>query len=91
MSYTLSYHPDVLLDLKRIPNPAKTRIRQAIESRLTTMPQSHARPLRGTLKGYWRLRVGDYRVVFLVKGNEVIILGVIHRKDVYTLIWQRVN
>ncbi len=35
-----------------------------------------------TLKGYWKLRVGDYRVVFKVSGQEVWILGIINRKEV---------
>jgi len=31
------------------------------------------------------LRVGDYRVVFKIVGNEVWIFGIIHRKDVYEM------
>jgi mRNA interferase RelE/StbE len=40
-------------------------------------------PLRGTLKGYWKLRVGDYRVVFKVAGQEVWVLTILHRRDVH--------
>jgi len=36
-----------------------------------------------TLRGYWKLRVGDYRVVFKIVDEEGWILGVIHRKKVY--------
>ena len=36
-----------------------------------------------TLKGYWKLRVGDYRVVFRVVEKEVWVFGIINRKDVY--------
>jgi mRNA interferase RelE/StbE len=42
--------------------------------------------LRKTLKGYWKLRVGDYRVVFKIKGNEIVVLAILHRKDVYNVV-----
>lgn len=61
----------------------RSRIRRAIETRLTTEPHKYGVPLRRNLKGYWKLRVGDYRVVFLVEGEEVFVLIICHRKDVY--------
>lgn len=70
-------------DLKSIPAATKTRIARAIESRLTTDPARYGAPLAGTLRGYWKLRVGDHRVVFKVVGEEVLILAIVHRKDVY--------
>lgn len=48
-----------------------------------TVPHQYGEPLRKTLKGYWKLHVGDYRVVLKVAGDEVWILGFIHRKAVY--------
>ena len=47
------------------------------------MEDDYGEPLRKTLKGYWKLRVGDYRVVFKVIEAEVWILGIKHRKSVY--------
>ena len=47
------------------------------------------RPYGKTLDGYWKLRVGDYRVVFKIAGSEVWILGIIHRKKVYEAIKKR--
>lgn len=54
-----------------------------IEARLSTSPERFGAPLSGSLRGYWKLRVGDYRVVFKVGEGEVWILAVLHRKDVY--------
>jgi len=48
-----------------------------------THPEVYGRPLRHTLRGYWKLRVGDYRVVFKIKGAEVHILAIVHRKETY--------
>ena len=84
MAYTLRYHPRVAdQDLKSIPAATKARIARAIGSRLTTAPERYGAPLSRTLRGYWKLRVGDHRVVFKVVGEEVWILAIVHRKDVY--------
>ncbi len=56
---------------------------KAIEERLQAASQNYGEPLRKSLKGYWKLRVGDYRVVFKVIESEVWILGIRHRKSVY--------
>ena len=40
-------------------------------------------PLKGSLKGYWKLRIGDYRVVFRIAASEVSILTILQRKVVY--------
>lgn len=84
MPFTLVYHPEVKeLDIPALNRDLSKRIQRAIESRLTTAPQRYGEPLRGTLKGYWKLRVGDYRVVFKVVKTEVWIFAIINRRDVY--------
>jgi mRNA interferase RelE/StbE len=84
MSFTLHYHPAVRSDdLPLIDRKMKDRIRRAIEERLQTLPHEYGEPLRKTLKGYWKLRVGDYRVVFKIMKSEVWILGIRHRKEIY--------
>lgn len=90
MPFELRYHPDVRdVDIPRLNETLKKRIKKAIEERLSISPQQYGAPLRKTLRGYWKLRVGDYRVVYKVAGNEVWILAVINRKDVYTKINKR--
>ena len=90
MPFELRYHPDVKsLDIPLLDVKLKTRIKNAIERRLTTAPHSYGEPLRKTLRGYWKLRVGDYRVVFKIVGEEVWILGIIHRKRVYEAVKTR--
>lgn len=84
MPYTLRYHPGVARrDLPDIPTNVRERLARSIERRLTTSPERYGVPLRGSLKGYWKLRVGDYRVVFKIVGGEVWILTILHRKAVY--------
>ena len=84
MPFKLHYHPAVRIkDLPLIDQRTKERIRKAIEEPLQTAPHDYGKPLRKSLKGYWKLRVGDYRVVFRVIESEVWILGIRHRKSVY--------
>jgi len=92
MAYTFSYHADVKKsDLKEIDERNKAIIRKAIEDRLAIQPEKFAKPLQRSLKGYWRLRVGEYRIVFKIKGDTILILGIIHRKKIYQQILKRVH
>jgi mRNA interferase RelE/StbE len=91
VAFTLLYHAEVKEDTRQLDERLKKRIKTAIENRLTTAPHQYGEPLRKTLKGYWKLRVGDYRVVYKIIGNEVRILGISHRKEVYEKIEKRVG
>ncbi len=87
MECTLKYHPAVQSeDLPKLDRRARDRIKKAMEQRLAIAPQDYGEPLRRTLKGYWKLRVGDYRVVFKFQGGTIIILGILHRKEVYGIV-----
>ena len=90
MVYQLLYHTDVKkIDLPKIDNKNKSMIKRSIEKRLTTRPEVYGKPLQRTLKGYWKLRVGDYRVVFKITGPEILILGIMHRKNIYSQVKKR--
>jgi mRNA interferase RelE/StbE len=90
LAYNLIYHADVKkVDLPRIDEKNKSMIKRALEERLTTKPEVYGKPLQRTLKGYWKLRVGEYRVVFKISGNDLHIFGIIHRKRVYRDIERR--
>lgn len=89
MTFRLLYHPEVKNDVARLDERLKQRVKIAIETRLTIAPHRYGEPLRKTLKGYWKLRVGETRVVFKISGDEILILAVIHRKDVYQKVERR--
>lgn len=83
-TYTLEYL-DVVVeqDIPDLPKTARSMIKKAIEERLTTDPIGFGKPLRYSLKGHRRLRVSDYRIVYRIEGDTVIIIAIKHRKDVY--------
>jgi len=92
VQFTVNYHPDVKeVDLPRINVKMRERIRKAIESRLMTAPQEYGLPLRKSLRGYWKLRVGEYRIVFKIEGEIVYILGIRHRKSIYEDVTGRIK
>lgn len=68
-----------------LPKTIKKRIKFAIDERLAVSPIHFGKPLRYSLKGYRRLRVGDYRVIYKVdeRHKSVYIIVIKHRKAVY--------
>lgn len=91
MNYTLVYHPQVREDVSGLNKNIRSRLGRAIQERLAAHPEAHGKPLRGSLAGYWSLRVGDTRVVFKIKGGEVWVFGVIDRRDVYEDVMKRLS
>jgi len=83
-SYKVEYRPEVYSeDFRKIPRNLQKRILRAIEKRLMTKPTSYAVRLSQTLTGLWKMRVGDYRIVFEIHGHDVTVWAIRHRKDVY--------
>lgn len=91
MSYKPVYHPEVLnRDISGINQNILRIIKRAIERRLLVSPQSYGRPLVGNLSGFWKLRVGDYRVIFKVVKDEIWIYGILDRKNAYFDVLRRI-
>lgn len=75
MTWKVVFHPLVESeDLPALQKPARRQVLKAIRLRLTADPQSYGEPLRRELFGYWKLRVGDYRVIYKVEKQEVMVL-----------------
>lgn len=83
MSYKIFYHQDIQKDLSDLPQNIKERICKAIEDRLLKDPIKYSDALRKSLKGYRKLRIGDYRVIFKMEEEDIIVLKIGHRKEIY--------
>lgn len=48
-------------------------------------PKLYGKALQGNKKGLWRYRIGDYRMICIIKDNELIILAITigHRREIY--------
>jgi addiction module RelE/StbE family toxin len=58
-------------------------IRKMIGDKLTVNPRAFGKPLSGSLKGHYSLRIGDYRVIYRVNDGVVTVVAIGHRKDIY--------
>jgi len=80
---TVALTPGAAEQFANLPRGIQPRINQVI-LRLEDWPDvSGAKPLKGELAGNFRIRTGDYRVVFRVKAQTVIVWRIGDRKDVY--------
>jgi mRNA interferase RelE/StbE len=86
MKWTVELSKLALSNLKSLDKP----IREQIERFIDRLKESHnpyvtGKALVGKRKGFWRYRVGDYRLVCEVKDNQLVVLVVEieHRSKVY--------
>jgi len=82
LDYRIDYKKSVAKDLKRIDKDNAKNIMDKIDQDLIHAP--HRFPvLRGPFSGMRKYRVGEYRVVFVIIEDSVLILRIQDRKDVY--------
>ncbi len=83
MSYSLQIKRSAAKELTRIKKSDRSRLLQAIDA-LTESP-FRGSVLKGELQGLRRIRVGEYRVVYEVQDDVlvVLVLRIAHRREVY--------
>ena len=81
----------VKVDIPRLSLTWKNKIKSYVEKKLTTQPEVFGKPLRKSLKGYRRLRVGDYRVVYRIEDKTVKVFAIVHRSVIYKMVTKRLN
>lgn len=81
MKYELRFKPRALKDLKRLPANQQKRVIGKIE-RMSDSLAGDVKQLTDFTPEF-RLRVGDYRVLFEIEGTKITIYRVRHRRDVY--------
>ena len=90
--FTIVYHELVVhQDIPRLSTTDKSRIKHAIEEKLTDAPEVFGKPLRRSLKGYRKLRVGDWRVIFRIEKQTIKVFCIGHRSVVYQEASQRIS
>lgn len=81
MQYNIRFKPRAVKDGKKIPKHELVRVFARIQS-LSNDLVGDVKHLTDFYPEY-RLRVGNYRVLFEVDGNDVVIYRIRHRKDIY--------
>lgn len=90
MTFRLVLHEKAADEIRALPKTVKPRVKAAIgELARTPVPRGASR-LRGRADAY-RLRVGNYRIIYEVHATEIVvfIVGVAHRKEVYRRLLRR--
>lgn len=82
MIYRLIYTQRAIKDIKKLDQKVKSRLGKAI-LRLEDDPFGHGKALINTSQGGYRFRVGDYRVIFDLEDEEIVVLRVGHRREIY--------
>jgi len=85
MSYSVELLPAARRQLRKLPSKAQRQIRDLITT-LADDPRMHGiKALQGDLKGFYRVRSGNYRVIYTIKDDLLLVLVVTiaDRKEAY--------
>jgi mRNA interferase RelE/StbE len=85
VTYRLVVAPSAQRQLARLPAKVAPAIVEFIAGPLTENPLVVGKELHGPLAGRWSARRGVYRVIYRIEDDQVIVLRVDHRSDVYRL------
>ncbi|MFA5033156.1 MAG: type II toxin-antitoxin system RelE/ParE family toxin [bacterium] len=80
--YKVVFTHRAIRDLKLIDKQLQIQLLNKIKW-FSKEPLKYARKLISTKIGSYRFRIGDYRVIFDVVGENIVILRIGHRKDIY--------
>ena len=84
MVWTIEFIPSAEKELAKLDKQAQLRILKFLTTK-TTDPKSSGKALTGNLGGYWRYRIGPFRVIAKIEDEKltVLIVKIGHRKNVY--------
>ncbi len=87
MSYRIEWEQDAVDALEKLDEAVVQRILLRISWLSTNLDNIKPQALAGKLRGYFKIRVGDYRVIYsIVRENRLLVIeDVGHRRNIYEL------
>jgi mRNA interferase RelE/StbE len=82
MKFDLVYTQRAVRDVRNLEPSAKLRIGKTL-LRFREDPLKYAEKITDAKLGSYRFRIGDYRVIFDLEGEDIVILRIGHRRDIY--------
>lgn len=86
--YKVEYTLTAIKALEKMDNYVRRIIAEWIDKNLVDCenPRIHGKPLGSNRAGQWRYRVGDYRIIAIIKDSKLVILVIAigHRKEIYS-------
>lgn len=87
MIWKINYLSSVKKDIKSFDIKTRKQIKEYLETNIASLPNPRiiGKSLRGKHTGFWRYRIGNYRVICEIQDKAILILVVKigHRKEVY--------
>jgi len=87
LAWKIDVDTKALKEIATLDKPIQKRITSFLKDKLAKIenPRSIGKALEGTLKGFWRYRIGDYRLICSIEDKTitVLVLRVDHRRKVY--------
>ena len=87
MAWQIEFLPQAAKELSKLDRTVAARIVRTLEERLATLddPRTLGSALVGEHAGFWRWRIGDYRVIARIEDERITIfvIRVAHRREVY--------
>ncbi len=87
MDWKISFERKAEKQLDKLDRETRLQITSYLFQRVAVEPDPRllGKALTGNLKGYWRYRVGDYRIICEIENHELLILviEVGHRREIY--------
>ncbi|MBI4827544.1 MAG: type II toxin-antitoxin system RelE/ParE family toxin [Nitrospinae bacterium] len=87
MTWRIEWDDRAVKELRKLPPAARRDIFRYFAARVEgkANPRAQGKPLKGELAGFWRYRVGDYRVLCRLEDDVLVVFvaAIGHRKDIY--------
>ncbi len=87
MSYRVEFEPQAITDLERIAASTRERILRKINWLALNFDQIFPEALKGDLSDFYKLRIGDYRVLYDLDSlnQTIVVVRAGHRREIYDL------
>ncbi len=82
----IEWNEDAIRDLGKLDKPIAQRILKKINWLSGNFENITPEPLSGQFKGTFKLRIGDWRVIYTVEGPTLIIQFIGHRREIYHIL-----
>ena len=83
MGYNIEYDPKAVKQLQKLNKHIASNILDGIEEFASNPISTKTKKLKTPFDGAYRLRIGDYRVIFYQEDNLMLISKIAHRKQIY--------
>ena len=85
MAWKIEYTKTAREQLKKLPFDIASRVTEYMRERAAEAPRQYGKAMKGNFSGFWRYRVGEYRVICSLH-DDILVIEVIrigHRKNIY--------